>query len=191
MEKELEGKTQKLPKSDNQTEPDVDAAPKSEIETAMEQLQHLFTDDVDEQARDKSAKAEAATEAGQELPRRPQPASPPGPIREPWWKLVLSAGGWILGILMMLIAAYDQFKPKPPPREPKVDVKQRFENGPYVVHSKQLSPTEELSLVIVPSAIDNYFDTKCLIYKNREFNQIVFTCPESTQQLWIEEPSDR
>jgi hypothetical protein len=121
----------------------------------------------------------------------PQPGPPPGPIREPWWKLVLSAGGWVLGMLVLLLVAYDQFKPKPPPRESKVDVKQRFQKGPYIAQSKPLSPSEELSLVIVPSPIDDYFDTKCLIYKNREFNQVVFTCPESTQQLWIEEPSDR
>lgn len=58
-------------------------------------------------------------------------------------------------------------------------LQQRVNDWAYVVRTKQLSPTEELSVVVVPSQMNATTDTRCLIYKNREFQTVTFTCPHA------------
>ena len=65
--------------------------------------------------------------------------------------------------------------------EKRAAQKIRFDDWAYITKTKRLSDTEELSLLIVPSNLSKILDTKCFIYKNREFNQVVMTCPEARQ----------
>jgi len=57
----------------------------------------------------------------------------------------------------------------------------RVKEGPYVASEKALSDAEDLRIVVVPSALGAALDVKCLIYRNREMNQVVFTCPDVRQ----------
>ena len=57
----------------------------------------------------------------------------------------------------------------------------RFEDWAYIERSKALSPTDELSVVVVPSQLDRTFDMRCLVYKNSALEQVSFQCPEATQ----------
>jgi hypothetical protein len=59
---------------------------------------------------------------------------------------------------------------------------QRVREGPYVASTKALSAAEELSIVVIPSPLGEPLDVKCLIYRSREMNQVVFTCPDVRQE---------
>jgi hypothetical protein len=63
----------------------------------------------------------------------------------------------------------------------RAETAQRFKDWAFIARSKALSPTEELSLVVIPSEIDRAFDLRCIIYTNRAVNQTAFVCPEATQ----------
>ena len=82
-------------------------------------------------------------------------------------------------VIASLAGCYDT-SAKKSPEEKFVEhaaVQQRVNNWAYVARTKELSPTEELSLVIVPSQATPTADTRCLIYRNREFHTVTFTCP--------------
>ena len=66
----------------------------------------------------------------------------------------------------------------------------RLSDWAVIEKTKQLSPTEELSLVVIPSSLGEFFDTKCLVYKNRELNQVKFTCPAASD-FPIDDAPDR
>ena len=66
-------------------------------------------------------------------------------------------------------------------RPPRPQLEQRVKDWAYVARSKQITPTEELSLIVVPSEFGEPLDVKCLIYKNREFNQATMVCPGANQ----------
>jgi len=70
---------------------------------------------------------------------------------------------------------------KPPPRV-GATTDQRVKEGPYVASEKALSATEDLRIVVVPSPLGEPLDVKCFIYRNREMNQVVFTCPDVRQE---------
>ena len=55
---------------------------------------------------------------------------------------------------------------------------ERAKAGPYIASTKQISDSETLSTVIVPSTIGTMLDKHCFIYTNREYRQVRFTCPE-------------
>jgi hypothetical protein len=59
---------------------------------------------------------------------------------------------------------------------------QRVREGPYIASTKALSAAEELSIVVVPSPLGEPLDVKCFLYRNREMNQVVFTCPDVRQE---------
>ena len=57
----------------------------------------------------------------------------------------------------------------------------RVKEGPYVASEKALSDTEDLRIVVVPSEFGRPLDVKCFLYRNREWQQTVFTCPDVRQ----------
>ncbi len=68
--------------------------------------------------------------------------------------------------------------------EHKKATEDRFANGAYIAKEKQLSPTETLRLVIVPSRVDDFLDARCLIYTNAEYKVAQMQCPNiSTTDL--------
>ena len=69
-----------------------------------------------------------------------------------------------------------ELKPRVPSKE-----ELRAKAGPYIATTKQLNDSEEISTLIVPSSYGEFLDVKCLIYKNREFKQVVMNCPGATQ----------
>lgn len=71
---------------------------------------------------------------------------------------------------------------------PAIDAQQRFKEWAVVTRTKALSASEELSLVTVPSEFGKVFDVRCLVYKNREFNHVTFTCPDAKQDQLEEGP---
>jgi len=88
--------------------------------------------------------------------------------------VALAIGG---GILLMNMLT------KEPPRTTTGKTTDRREKeGPYVASEKALSATEDLRIVVVPSPLGEPLDVKCLIYRNREMNQVVFTCPDVRQE---------
>jgi hypothetical protein len=67
-------------------------------------------------------------------------------------------------------------RPRPP-----VTQDARVKAGPYVASTTTLSASEDLRIVVVPSALGEPLDTKCFLYRNREWQQSVFTCPDARQ----------
>ena len=59
---------------------------------------------------------------------------------------------------------------------------QRVLQGPYIASTKALSDTEDLRIVVVPSEFGRPLDVKCFLYRNREWQQTVFTCPDVRQE---------
>lgn len=91
--------------------------------------------------------------------------------------------GLVFGLLIGL------WTDRPRPQHTAAQTEQRFRDWAYVARTKTLGPQEELSLVIVPSEFGKVFDVRCIVYKNREFNQVVFTCPEAKQDQIEEGPA--
>ena len=61
--------------------------------------------------------------------------------------------------------------------KPAAAAEQRAKAGPYVASTTQLSDTETLTTVVIPSAIDPVLDRHCYVYRNREFKEARFVCP--------------
>lgn len=59
---------------------------------------------------------------------------------------------------------------------------QRAREGAYVASEKALSASEDLRLVVIPSPLGAPLDVKCFLYRNREWQQVVFTCPDVRQE---------
>lgn len=75
------------------------------------------------------------------------------------------------------------------PKQAAAETAQRIKDWATVTRTKAISPTEELSLVVVPSEFGRPFDVRCLVYKNREFGAVTFTCPDAKQDQLEEGPA--
>lgn len=90
----------------------------------------------------------------------------------PTFLIIAAAGGaW-------LFFKSEPIKAKPAPRAP-TQSELRAKEGPFILSTKKLSETEEISIVIMPSPYGDIFDTRCVIYRNREFKQATFNCPDA------------
>lgn len=85
----------------------------------------------------------------------------------------------VVAVIGLLAAFWWMLPQRERPPRPQID--QRVKDWAYVARSKQITPTEELSLVVVPSEFGEPLDVKCFIYKNREFNQATMVCPGISQ----------
>jgi len=56
--------------------------------------------------------------------------------------------------------------------------KARFDNGAYISKEKQISTTETVRVVILPSKVDDFLDVKCVLYTNAEFKVAQMQCPD-------------
>lgn len=79
----------------------------------------------------------------------------------------------VVGVSMWI--GYAKTKAEPAPQL------ERVKEWAYVAQTKQLTLTEELSLVVIPSEFGSPLDVKCFIYRNREFNQATLMCPGASQ----------
>lgn len=70
--------------------------------------------------------------------------------------------------LAILLAACHQ---DPPP-----EYKERAHKGPYVSHTTQISPTESVSTLTIPSEFGPILDRHCWIYRNHEFKMANMAC---------------
>lgn len=84
----------------------------------------------------------------------------------------------LMGVGVLIIGTIGE--EKAPARVGKT-TDQRVREGPYIASTTPLSASEELSIVVVPSRLHEVFDTQCLIYRNRELQQVVFICPDVRQ----------
>jgi len=87
--------------------------------------------------------------------------------------LVVAAIATVIGVAAMR---------EPPRTTTGKTTDQRVREGPYVASEKALSATEDLRIVVVPSPLGEPLDVKCFLYRNREMNQVVFTCPDVRQE---------
>jgi hypothetical protein len=62
-------------------------------------------------------------------------------------------------------------------QEKRAAAQKRFEEWAYFDKTKKPSESEELSLLVVPSKDGAFGDVRCLVYRNREFRQVIMTCP--------------
>ncbi len=65
--------------------------------------------------------------------------------------------------------------------------KARISQWAHITKEKQITPTETVKLVIIPSALGDVFDTKCLIYTNSEYKQSNMVCGEIEKYNFAEE----
>jgi hypothetical protein len=89
-------------------------------------------------------------------------------------------GVWltVIGVVILAVSVATMLEPKPmAPTGQTTD--ERVRAGPYVAQEKALSATEDLRIVVVPSPFGRPLDVRCLIYRNREFQQVTFTCPDA------------
>lgn len=86
----------------------------------------------------------------------------------------------LVGIVGFALFLWSASRTAPPTVDRKTTA-QRVQEGPRIVITRPLSAQEDLSMVVVPSEMGDLLDTKCFIYRNREFNQVVFTCPDARQ----------
>jgi hypothetical protein len=90
-----------------------------------------------------------------------------------------SSGLIVVGILIASIAAAcDMAVPKSKAARAPSAAELRAKAGPYIASTKQLSDTEEISTLVLPSRIGAMLDAQCFIYKNKEFKQAVVTCQD-------------
>lgn len=54
--------------------------------------------------------------------------------------------------------------------------KTRIEQWAYIAKEKQVSATEHIKLLVIPTELGEFFDTKCLIYTNSEYKQSHMSC---------------
>ena len=52
----------------------------------------------------------------------------------------------------------------------------RLAQWAYIAKEKQVTATETVKLLIIPSKLGKYFDTKCYIYSNAEYKQSNMVC---------------
>lgn len=90
------------------------------------------------------------------------------------------------GIAILIIAAavgawvyYDHQSKKPNPSAQITELRERAKAGAFIESTKKLSENEELSVVVLPSSYGEFLDTRCVIYRHREFKQATFSCPDS------------
>lgn len=88
----------------------------------------------------------------------------------------------LIGIGLLLLSFgvfYFAYEERPP--SPAVKAKPpRQVDWAFLAETKQLSETEDLRMVRIPSKLDReaeYFDKQCLIYRNYEFKTAHFWCP--------------
>lgn len=92
------------------------------------------------------------------------------------WPSVVALAVAGVGVSMVIYGV--QKRERPP--SPQID--QRVKEWAYVARSKNITPTEEVSLLVIPSEFGEPLDVKCLIYKNREFNQATMICPGAARE---------
>lgn len=56
--------------------------------------------------------------------------------------------------------------------------KVRIAQWAYIAKEKQVTPTETLKLVVIPTEFGELLNTKCLIYTNSEYKQSNMVCGE-------------
>lgn len=83
---------------------------------------------------------------------------------------------------------YSELIAKPERRDRKAQQQhdkedKRFNEWAYVAKDKEIKPGERIKLVIVPSPLGEYFDTKCLIYTHDEFKQTSMICPDADKEF--------
>ena len=54
--------------------------------------------------------------------------------------------------------------------------KARLDGGPYVLRTKQVSPSEQLQVIILPEGYTEELDTRCVVYTNSELHTSAITC---------------
>ena len=73
-------------------------------------------------------------------------------------------------------------KPEHQPAQPAVQDTHRFEAGAYVASTKALSSGETIKLIVLPGKDGEWADTKCVVYTNRDMNQVAMQCPDAARE---------
>lgn len=107
-------------------------------------------------------------------------------MKNNWWK-------WLIAI--MLLGAFgvyvsnqrDESKRHRKEREAEYKSqdeadKKRFSEWVYIAKEKQIAPGETVRLLVIPSPLGDFLDTKCLIYTNQDFKQSTFICPDAAKE---------
>ncbi len=87
--------------------------------------------------------------------------------------LALGAGIGLAGIAARMTAPPEALQVAPAhPRKTK----------PYIAARTQISPSEEVRILVVPSSLGELFDVKCVIYRDSESHQALMSCPNASAQ---------
>ena len=58
----------------------------------------------------------------------------------------------------------------------------RYKNWAFIEKTKELSESEMLKQIVIPSEYGKEMDKRCLIYQNTKSNQATFICPDVSQE---------
>lgn len=96
-----------------------------------------------------------------------------------------------IAAIVVLFYGYTEYIKKPretaPAKLTADEEEKRFKEWAYVAQDKEIRPGERIKLVIVPSPLGEYFDTRCLVYTNDAFKQSSMVCPGADKEFLKEE----
>lgn len=86
-------------------------------------------------------------------------------------------------LILLLLAGCGKEQPDTKRSERREAAKERFEKWAYIAKVKQITPSETITLVVIPDPMGlDMLETKCLIYSNAEYKQSNMICPDADKE---------